>query len=85
MPDTQTAVDTASQEHAMSPESVVGYLHSTESGAGVDGPGMRFVFFTSSASSAAYTAITRIPGSCTMAARSRWSRRWRSWSRMRAF
>ena len=30
MPDTQTAVDTASQEHAMSPESVVGYLHSTE-------------------------------------------------------
>lgn len=47
MPDTQTAVDTAPQEHAMSPESVVGYLHSTESGAGVDGPGMRFVFFTS--------------------------------------
>lgn len=26
---------------------VTGYLHSTESGAGVDGPGMRFVFFTS--------------------------------------
>ncbi|MEO2216075.1 pyruvate formate-lyase-activating protein [Chromobacterium vaccinii] len=25
----------------------IGYLHSTESGAGVDGPGMRFVFFTS--------------------------------------
>lgn len=24
----------------------IGYLHSTESGAGVDGPGMRFVFFT---------------------------------------
>lgn len=28
-------------------DSVFGYLHSTESGAGVDGPGMRFVFFTS--------------------------------------
>jgi pyruvate formate lyase activating enzyme len=26
---------------------ITGYLHSTESGAGVDGPGMRFVFFTS--------------------------------------
>lgn len=29
------------------PASSYGYLHSTESGAGVDGPGMRFVFFTS--------------------------------------
>jgi len=29
------------------PSPVYGYLHSTESGAGVDGPGMRFVFFTS--------------------------------------
>ena len=26
-------------------DSLVGYLHSTESGAGVDGPGMRFVYF----------------------------------------
>ncbi|TDR80703.1 pyruvate formate-lyase-activating protein [Paludibacterium purpuratum] len=30
-----------------SPTPPIGYLHSTESGAGVDGPGMRFVFFTS--------------------------------------
>ncbi|RBJ64634.1 pyruvate formate-lyase 1-activating enzyme, partial [Pseudomonas sp. MWU12-2534b] len=38
------AADCAAQ--AVSTDTL-GYLHSTESGAGVDGPGMRFVFFTS--------------------------------------
>jgi pyruvate formate lyase activating enzyme len=43
----KTSMTPTHSANESTPPAIFGYLHSTESGAGVDGPGMRFVFFTS--------------------------------------
>lgn len=44
---TSAPIVSPNQEIASEPAPLIGYIHSVESGAAVDGPGMRFVFFMS--------------------------------------
>ncbi|QNR95677.1 Hypothetical protein SLIV_36867 [Streptomyces lividans TK24] len=51
------------------PGTVTGRIHSWDLSTGVDGPGTRFVLFTSGCPCAASTAPTPTPGTCGTAGR----------------